>query len=69
MKAPELLAILEAAFPHAYITNKVKPSQNTRSMLDNYYADGKLAIKGRLGNEDSYYFCNTFRTLSDKGNK
>jgi hypothetical protein len=35
-------------------------------MLDNYYADGKLAIKGRLGNEDSYHFCNTFRALGEK---
>lgn len=64
MKARELLAILGKAFPTANITNKVKPSQNTNSMLDNYYADGKLAVKGRLGNEDSYHFCNSFRSLS-----
>lgn len=64
MKAYELLAILEKAFPAANITNKVKPSRNTSSMLDNYYADGKLAIKGRLGNESSYHFCNAFRSLS-----
>lgn len=64
MKAHNLLTILKNAFPAANITNKVKPSRNTSSMLDNYYADGKLAVKGRLGNEDSYHFCNAYRSLS-----
>lgn len=65
MRAEELLKIISKAYPNGYITNKVKQSQNTSSMLDNYYVDGKLAVKGRLGNEDSYHFCNEFRKLGE----
>ncbi len=65
MRVEELLKIIEKAHPNGRITNKVKKSQNTSSMLDNYYVNGKLAIKGRLGNEDSYHFCNAFRALGE----
>jgi len=63
MKAHKLLAILEIGYPNAEITRELKQSKNTKNMLDNIYIDGKLAIKGRLGEVDSYHFCNSFRVL------
>ncbi len=66
MKAHKLLAILEDVYPMAEITNIVKPSKNTNGTLDNYYVDGKLAVKGSVGKENSYHFCNSFRILSEE---
>ena len=65
MKAPELLAMLEKTFPNAEITRELKQSKNTKYMIDNHYVDGKLAVKGRFGEVDSYHFCNSFRLLSE----
>lgn len=64
MNAPELLAILKAAYPDAEITRQFKLAKNTKNILDNFYVDGKLALKGRFGYFDSYHFCNTFRSLA-----
>lgn len=66
MKAHKLLAILANVYPTAKITNTVKPSKNTNGMLDNYYVDGKLAVKGSIGKENSYHFCNSFRILLEE---